>query len=317
MSDAPSVLVTDTRITYRASTLGSCLRRLLASRLGMDATPPPESLQKVFDEGHVLEPVILQKLVELGWVLEPGSAQKEMNLHLGNNGTQELYLSGHIDALGTPPGGKHYVPIDAKAFAQSTMDNFLGNGIEAFPHYAWQMSAYCEGFGTNGFAMPLYNKATKELTVREFPSHPYSYEDIQNRIYTIEEYAADHVSVMSLPCPQDWGCPYAYLHEGRSVDAIPDAATPLLDSYLLAKRKRDTYAKAVDALAGSILKVLPYTDDLRSFSRAGITISVQSAGRRMNTQKVKELLVQAGLDVDEYYTESDPSKVHIVVKEKK
>jgi hypothetical protein len=313
MSDRASVICTADRITYRASSFGYCIRRLVAARLGYDAKPPPARLQQAFDEGHELEPIILETLVEdYGWQLE--QPQAEMSLHLGTGPDgRELYIDGHVDALGTQPGGSHWMPVDAKAFAQSTMDDFLASGLLAYPHYAWQQSAYCEGFGSDPFCLPLWNKATQQLTVKVYDTHPYTYDDIQERIYDIEERATAPEALTDIECPGSWGCPYDYLHDARPVDRLPDELASVLSSYLLARRKAATYATAQKVLAGVIQKGLP-EDGTSTFEGEGATVSLVNNGKRINTQKVKELLTEAGLDPDDYYTPGEGK--HITVKEK-
>lgn len=314
MSDAPAVTVTSDSIIYRASSLGSCFRRLWAARSQLGAQSPPESLQKTFDKGHELEGMILDKLArEFQWVLT--DYQKEVSLHVGTNHEgRELYVLGHVDALGTGPGGGHFMPVDAKSFAQSTMDNFLANGIRSFPHYSWQQSAYAVGLGVERFCLPLYNKETGELTVKVYDTLPHSYEDIQDRIFQVEQYMEDRTEMSSIPCTGDWGCPYSYLHDTKPVDIIPDAAFPLINNYLLAKKKIDTYKTVQKVLAIQLQSLLPYTEDLRTFSSPSASVSIVNNPKRMDTQKVKELLTAAGEDLDEYYVPGEG--VHIVVKEK-
>jgi hypothetical protein len=316
MSDAPTVAVSDGKVLYRASALGGCKRRLLAARLGYDPKPPPARLQQAFARGHELEPTILALLeTNYGWTLESGSNQASMELHLGSGPDgRELYVVGHVDALGTPPGGTHYMPVDAKAFAQSTMDSFLADGILAFPHYAWQQSAYCEGFGVNKFCLPLYNKDTKQLTVKVYETHPYSYDDIQARVYEIEELAAAHYDITTVQCDASWGCPYDYLHDVKTPDQLPEALTALVNNYLLASRKAAAFAKAKKVLADLIADGLP-DDGGTTFVGETATVSIVNNPKRMDTQKVKELLTEANLPLDDYYIQGEGT--HITIKEKK
>lgn len=311
MSDAPAVQVTDDSVIYRASALGSCERRLLAARLGFDPKPPPAKLQAAYDEGHRLEPIILKRLEDdYHWVLEQHQAEMQLHLGTGPDG-RELYIVGHVDCLGTPPGGKHWMPVDAKAFAQSTLQDFLAAGLLAFPHYAWQQSCYCEGFHTENFCLPLYNKDTDTMRVKVYDTHPYSYEDIQERVYHIEG-LVKFADVINVPCSADWGCPYDYLHDRKPVDTLPDELAQLVRNYLTVKHKLDAYTKARSVLAELIQKGLP--QDGTTFRGEDATVSLVNNSKRIDTQKVKELLVEAGLDPDDYYTPGEGQ--HIVVKEK-
>lgn len=311
--NSPSVQPTTEAIYYRASSLGSCTRRLLASRLRYDAQSPPPQLQAAFDQGHALEPAILYKLAkEEGWILD--SPQKELELHLGwNDYEQSLIVRGHVDAMGIPPFATKRIPVDAKAFASSTMARFLAEGIEAFPHYSYQQSAYALAAGCDSFCLALYNKGTEQLVVKVYDTLPISYEEIQEKVFQVEALVAGG-DPTDAPCSNDWGCPYSYLHDTKQTDSIPDPAIPLLENYLTAKHKVDTYKKVMDVLKGQITELIEYTDDLRTFSSPIATITVKDNPKRLNTQMVKELLTEAGLDVDDYYTPGEG--VQLVIKEK-
>jgi hypothetical protein len=220
-----------------------------------------------------------------------------------------------VDSLGTPPGGTHYMPVDAKAFAQSTMDEFLSSGILAYPHYAWQQSAYCEGFSCNKFCLPLWNRDTSQLTVKVYDTHPFSYEEIQDRIFDIEDLASKATPIGDIPCPASWGCPYDYLHDVKGVDTLPEAAESLLVGYLIARKKIETYQKAREVIGDLILKALPEDQATSTYQGIRATVSLVKNAKRIDTQKVKELLVEAGLNPDDYYVPGVGK--HIVVKEKR
>lgn len=300
--DSPAVQVLPDRINYRASSLGTCLRRLYAARTGHDAKPPPPSLQAKFDEGHELEPVILKMLEDDGWALE--GFQQKVELHVGiNHEDKQLYMVGHVDALGTPLGANHFLPVDVKAFAQSTFDKFFGEGIAAFPHYAWQQSAYCHGLGVDEFLLPIYNKDTKELRI--FLGTPtITYDDIVDRIFAIEQMAERGDNITTIACTADWGCPYSYLHDDKPIDALPDTADmrQAIANYLDCKRRIDFLTIARKINADIIAAGIPYTEDLRTFTGDGITVSIVNNPSRLNTQKVRELLTAAELDISEYTT---------------
>jgi hypothetical protein len=249
---------------------------------------------------------------QYGWIL--GSPQKELTLHVGwNEQEQSLILRGHVDAMGIPPFNTKAIPVDAKAFSSSTMARFLAEGIDRFPHYSYQQSGYALAAGTESFCLALYNKDTDELTIKVYDSLPITYEDIQSKIFQVEALVAGG-DPTDAPCSSDWGCPYSYLHDAKAVDSIPDESIPLLENYLTAKKKVDTYKKVMEVLKGQIIPTIPYDDELRTFTSPICTITVKDNPKRMNTQKVKELLTEAGLDIDEFYTPGEG--VQMVIKEK-
>lgn len=317
MSNAPIVEVTPDRINYRASSIGSCMRALYASRLGYVSQDPPAVLQKAFDAGHQLEPIILDRLHDdLGWQLD--GFQQPLEMHVGTNAAgQQLYLTGHVDCVGSVPGGSHYIPVDAKAFAQSTWDRFFSSSLNAFPHYSWQLSAYAVMLGLEDFAFAVYNKATEELRIRQgnINETGIGYDAIQSRIFQVELFWQQQMDLSTIECPSDYGCRFSYLHDVQVTDQIPDDLQQLVANYNAAKIKEQAFKKIKETIATQITPNLPYTDDLRTFTGQGLTVTVVSNSKRLDTQKIKELLTEAGVDIEEFYNPGEG--VHIVVKEKK
>src|SRR4051794_19617083 len=83
------------QIIYRMSQLGSCLKSLVATRLGYDPLPVPEKMQVLFDEGTRLEDIVIQRLDgEYRWNIY--DQQCEVNLPV----TEKILLQGHIDGKG-------------------------------------------------------------------------------------------------------------------------------------------------------------------------------------------------------------------------
>ncbi len=309
MSDAPIVYTDDNNnVYYRASALGSCLRALWAARTGHTPSSPPKTLQAAFDKGHELEPVILKLLEDEGWTLT--DPQKEIVFHVGTNGhSQQLYVVGHVDSLGTPPGGRHHIPVDAKSFAQSTLDDFLGNGIESFPHYSWQQSAYAVGLGVDSFCLPLYNKDTGELTIKVYDSLPHSYEDIQSRIFQVEEFTE-----MPTECDNRWGCPFSYLHDTPEAATLTPQQQKMATTALQIKRRQDILDKARKAILTGLQDDLTYTDTRRTFTGDGVTVSIVKNPKRFDQQKAKEVLTDKGEDINDYYVDGNGESIR--VKEK-
>ena len=318
MSDAPIVQVGSDAVIYRASSLGSCLRRLWASRMGYAPKAPPPALQKVFDEGHELEASILYALVkEHGWQIVPGSEQQELTLHIGSNyEDKQLFIVGHVDAIGRPPGGNHDMPIDAKAFAQSTMDKFMGEGILSFPHYVFQQSFYATAYGVGSFCMPLWNKDKGILeNVMVYDKPPAAYDELADRIYHVEYLAENNITAPEIQCTADWGCPYDYLHDVRPQDALEANQEATARAYLAVTSKIKELEGTKKILSTQLLEHVPYTDDLRSFTANGVTVSVVNNPKRLNTQAVKELLTSAEVPLEDFYTEGSGVSVRVTAKE--
>jgi hypothetical protein len=319
MSDGAIVQVTPDEIIYRASGFGSCMRALVAARRGYEASRPPKKLQEAYSRGHALEAAILQRMRDKGWISVPNSTQAEIKLHVGTlDSGQKLVLVGHVDDIMLPPSAKTFhhplLTVDAKAFKQSYWDDFFGLGIKAFPHYAWQQSVYSEGYGASRFVLAIYNQDTGEQRELILPQ-VYDYDEIQVRLYQIEDLATSEVPIANIPCTDRYGCPYFFLHDPKTVVTIPDDVLTLVQNYLAAKSKEESWRKIKEVLRDQILPKLPYDEDTRTFTGSGLKVTVKSNQRHLNMQKIRELFTDAEVDIDDFYNPGEG--YHIVVSEVK
>ena len=123
---------------------------------------------------------------------------------------------------------------------------------------------------------------------------PITYDQIQDRIYQVESLFLSKTPVTDVPCSGDWGCPYAYLHDTKPVDELAESIQARVCTYLKLKRKIDSLTNARKTIGDTILRDIPFSDDVRTFIGGGYTVSVVNNGKRIDTQKVKELLTEAG-----------------------
>lgn len=303
-------------IYYRASGLGGCPRRLWAARSKFDAKPPPAALQKAFDKGHELEPMILA-LAEERLNTKFTWYQQETTLSLGVNAAgQNLWVVGHVDAVYRSPnlGG---IPVDAKAFAQSTMNDFLANGIESFPHYAYQQSVYALGLNTTRFILPLYNKDTEELIIKQYDSLPVTREQITMKVLEIELAFENGSSSDDIPCDSSWGCPYSYLHDEKDDESLTSSDLETAIAYNRVSEKIKSLESAKSILGKRLLESLDYTDDLRKFTSPSVTVSVINNSKRFDQQRAKEYLTNAGEDIKTFYTPGTGQHITVSVNKAK
>ncbi len=238
--DAGIVYIADDGVaTYRASSLSSCHNALLLARLGYDAAPPPEWLQKRFDAGHDHEPLILARLTrDHGFNLV--GAQDTVNLAVGSGAR----IRGHVDGLhesddafpilithlnGEPyhrpflPEDDRLVVVDAKALAVSTFDAWSKNGFDEFEHYAWQQRAYMLGTNAVGLVMAVKNKNTDELRVEyfdnDFMDRKVKRSDLIRKVIAVEAAAKIGAeAVFANPCTPMYPCPYFFMHPNKETD---------------------------------------------------------------------------------------------------
>jgi hypothetical protein len=293
MSDAPIVAITDTSITYRASAIGSCLRKLWFARNGYTPKPstPPQT-RIAFAQGHLLEAGILQQLENQGWKLY--NRQAQIKFEVGRILDRTVYVIGHVDAIGAYQGEMSVV--DAKALADSSDSRLLTEGLEAFPHYVWQQSAYCVGAGVNSFCLAIYNKDTKKFRAVRYMTPPRTKSQICDRIMSVE------LATEPPPCTNDFPCEFFHLHDAPEKGVLTPNQLELVGKYNDLRTKLDNLRTLQVAVADELLADLPYTDSERSFAGDGYSVTVTNNPKRLDQKKVKELLEKAKLDISTYYT---------------
>lgn len=298
----PAVYLEGNTAIYRASATGHCLRMLWAARSGMDARPIPGTIQKAMDQGTALESHILNILFEeyhfdFGY---QGQDQFQVELDLGTFNGIRVVARGKVDEIGCPLALKQQIgdlTIDVKAFGQKLVDEYRTKGILGLPRYAWQQSVYTHGFGKTHFYMPIFNKATEKIepwSLQPIPV-PYTYEQIRDRIMTVEE--AFHEGKMIEECPAEYGCQYYYLHDQKTVDEIPEDVKLLLVARINLDKKITTLTKAKDTLSNAIKPKLTQDVSYHLGMEDGIySISVFANPSKFNTAAAKALLTEAKVD---------------------
>jgi hypothetical protein len=288
--DTPITYSDGHEINYRASALGGCLKRLWASRMQYAPKPPPANMQKVFDEGTELEPIILKKVHD-EYDIKLYDHQKEIKFYVGDSVDKPVFIVGHIDAC-----DHNNVPIDAKAFSQSTWDKFYSQGIEAFPYYLWQGWAYAYGMNAPGFRLAIYNKDTEELRIETYylPDNPL--DQFKLRIASVENLLGfDPPS-----CDNSYPCPFYYLHDAIDKAELPLNAQILLTVYNKLTLKLKSLGDSRKEVSDKLLDELSSRGS--SFSHSDYTVSIVDNPKRLDTKAVLKLLEEAEVDSEEFYT---------------
>jgi hypothetical protein len=291
----PAVYLEGNTVIYRASALGHCARSLWAARNNMERRSIPDPILKAMNEGTDLEPHILNLLYEdHGFTFGDGQ-QFQVELNVGAWNGYTLIVRGKMDERGNRYGVTIMLPIDVKAFAQSTVDEFRSKGFKAFPHYAFQQSVYAHGLDAPAFIMPIYNKDTGKIEEWSLGPIPpiYTRDQIRDRVMEVEE--AFHSGTMPDNCPGDYGCQYWYLHDGKDTDDLPDDVVPLIRTRIKLSEKIKTLDGARKKLDEAIsLKVNQgvsyYLDDY--------TITLIANPDKFNTVAAKQILREAEIDYE-------------------
>lgn len=247
-------------LVVRASALGSCLWELIACAQGHEPSPPPERLQRAFDEGHAAEPVILARLEKDGWKLR--GAQKEGNLKVGRN----RVVRYHLDSLGMSPSDSQTERVvEAKALSDSNWLQAQRNGIETLYEYGLQMSTMQWGEGTNGPKPGVWVALNKggpigddgehedtphkgELLIQFIDRPIHSLAEIVQRIRAVADGVAEGDVVMSgRPCddPSQYPCRFLHLRpEEEPADKGPVTLDPEVWASLAADYDAQRVAEA-------------------------------------------------------------------------
>jgi len=245
--DRPSVYVSNGHVYYRASALGNCPRALYAARNGELPVAVPETIQKAFDRGIESEPIAIAQLRANGFTVI--NEQKESVLPI----TANISVVGHIDGMAVRAPVLPDYPLallEVKAFASSTLDTWLTHKLDGFPHYKWQLSAYCHALGLECVLFVIFNHdepdPSKRLKLFKIPKEQlFNKGEIIARILSIE----NAVTKQQLPVcePPNFFCPYPYLHEeNRPKDDVVDLTVREgLDAYPNLRTIIDEYVKTL------------------------------------------------------------------------
>lgn len=258
-------------LVIRASAIGTtCLWELVAAGQGHEMGPVPDGLQRAYDEGTKLEPVVLAKYKEV---------------------THEVYLShqeeDHLDITPTtivrfhPDAETEDDIVEAKAITNDSWHQAVRNGVGSlYAEYPWQLSVMMHAKGKRG-KWVAYNKGTppindmgdRELCVDEgriyiqnVPEPPIPLADIVAKALQIRELVeGPDVLESGRPCDDPSHYPCRYLHirpepeEKASVVEVSGEDASVLDSltreYLTYKGMADEANDRLDKAKKAIIEI--------------------------------------------------------------
>lgn len=246
--DRPNVYLDDSTgaWVYRASSLGNCVKSLVAARLQYEAFPFPDWLLEKFEQGNAAESVLINRFLgikrdradwvmlnplnESSYIKDDGTFYPHVNYGGSHDGqfTCEVpvgltaVIRGHMDGIAQSSNGERFV-VECKAFARSYWDKYQKQGIEAFPYYATQLSLYMHATGLPGlFVVGLKDEDglitdLTELTVDLYDKPVLPLGKLKARVAQIEKIAKSG----ELPaCDQDqYPCQFVYLHDDDDDDS--------------------------------------------------------------------------------------------------
>lgn len=321
MSDKPDVYYEGDKVIYRASSLGSCIRGLVAARIGVKpANVIKQQHQQYFDEGHLHEGAVLDRLVREGMNVDNGSSQEGGQYTVELNVRDNIYIRGHVDGL-----GNGYIPsldvtlsdlhvIEVKSMSKDVYEKWLRCGFNEFYRYAIQLTIYMTALQMGGvFVAKNRNSGDMHVTVLDHPPLPLS--DITERINKIEDWAElDSFPFCDYPT---FPCKFYLIHDTTNANEdwfeVDEAKDPVLDAVCTEWEKADLLerqAKARKLMARE--KVEQLVGIGGKWKKMGWDVKVSEVkSRRINQTAAKYLLETAGVDEDDYMTPSTYTKVTV------
>lgn len=249
--DRGPVTLRDGLVIYNASSLGSCVRALMAARVGFPPQPWPEVTKGYFEEGRVNEPRIIEVLERAGWeITHTGEGQLELDLPV----MEGVIVRCHPDGLARARSGKEYV-LEVKSFGKPNLERLNAQGLPGFPRYAWQTSVESAVTGLPCLFV-VGDKTTEPIETSEnvFPTS-YTREQIIERVLLIESMARKEGLP---PCDvSDYPCPFFYLHEDQdkeswdgmaALEALGQAYVEARDVVKMAETKRSEAGGTIKSL---------------------------------------------------------------------
>jgi len=141
-TDRPPIYQHDGKWHYRASALGGCINELVLFRRGEQGEDKSAYIERVLEAGKDHEePVRDEVLDKLG--LELVAPRDAVYLEV---------LPGHV-VVGNTDGRVKFeekfgeMGLEIKTLGPDSFRNFVKSGLEKFPEYQWQLSAYMHGVG--------------------------------------------------------------------------------------------------------------------------------------------------------------------------
>lgn len=311
------------KIIYRASSLGNCVRALVADKLGHEEVRKQEHtdlLDRSAREGNLHE----------GWVKEWLSNTRGYRVVREQEEIEKIVMpnvviQGHVD--GVIVGMNHPVGsiLEVKSMSTKQFAKWNRHRWVQFPRYAYQISFYMIAMGLPAFYV-VKRREDGHLHEMEITEPPVPWQDMKNKVLRAERHRR---KAQYPPCDanQQWGCPFFYLHEEAeivSVDAdeeITEALGELVLSYLSLQEQEKVGEAAgkhrKEKINGDILNLMGENDQ--------VTVSI--GGKKFRVTKSRAsgvsfdkaaLIADMGQDVVEKYEKAWSSPYPLIkeVKEK-
>lgn len=181
-------------------------------------------IQRIFDVGHALEPIVI------GWLKEAGFEVYEKD----ENGKQFEVIDGklkfHIDGVicGLPESSKPHL-LEVKTANEDRFEDYKKKGVQGCdPEYYGQVQVYMLKFNLERCLFVMLNKNTQELYFERLALNKMEAQFLINRGHEIGE--ANERPARKYPSREFYKCRWCAHKEKCWIDAAPSEASEELPS---------------------------------------------------------------------------------------
>ncbi len=295
---------------YRASSLGGCLKMLVAARLNYEGVGPAAWMQKRLDESSGLEDAVMAYLPGEGWETTEGlGTQFHCQLRIDDN----TVVRGSMDGLNP----ETQTVGEAKALGPDLYATSKRFGIDTMKRYQWQSSIYQWGMQYEisphrpwKLDFVIGHKVDGEIIeahILHYDEPIISLAEISEKVLLVETIANNSEEMDKLACGVDrsFFCPFPYLHdEELEVNVSDDLAEKIeaLSRKYATARETEKLAKLAKDSFGKELNLLLLEHDLSATITKDWRVKVVNGkrGSKLNREKAeKELKVDLSPFVEE------------------
>lgn len=267
----------NTNLIIRTSAIGStCLWELVAAGQGYEMSPVPDTLQRAFDEGNMLEPLIIGMLESKGWTVTDRQAEGELVIEPG------LTIRYH-------PDGKAYHlthnesarVLEVKALSNALWQTAARHSVgKVFAEYDWQLSVMMHQSRLPGLWV-AFNKGNADgspctdqgkLLFERVDRPPISLDEITTKAQLIKsQVEGEDLLVSGRPCddPTHYPCRFLYIRpepeeDNLAIDQptiltvpdeLKDEVDHLVKEYLVFKGQADEAKIRQDAAKTRLIEI--------------------------------------------------------------
>lgn len=214
------------KVIYRASSLGMCVRALVAiahggyeEALGKDRA---DLLDRTSIEGEFHEGAVRAKLEHQGWKIHSTQDVVEIPVIKG------VVIRGHTDGIVSSSSDEPSLLLEVKSMSNKRFDRWIKTGFEGFLKYAYQISAYMQA--TPDLDVIYIAKRREDgfenRQIIKAGEPPIAWSVIKKKVLAVEGFRRKGRGFpdCDVPPSEQFWCPFFYLHD-EVVDSVDTEMT--------------------------------------------------------------------------------------------